>query len=120
LQNHDSRPTGSDSLPEVNATSSHFRGRGIGRGRGRGRGPQSKKRNSNRCGMEGHWYRACRTAKHWVDLYQASLKENDKRIETDFIGHCDPLETTQSDFGSMGITHLDIADFVTDPNEKMN
>ncbi|GAV61383.1 UBN2 domain-containing protein, partial [Cephalotus follicularis] len=41
---------------------------------------QNKKGNCNRCGMEGHWYRACRTAKHWVDLYQASLKENDKRI----------------------------------------
>ncbi|GAV79254.1 UBN2 domain-containing protein, partial [Cephalotus follicularis] len=25
---------------------------------------QSKKGNYNRCGMEGHWYRACRTAKH--------------------------------------------------------
>ncbi|GAV91976.1 hypothetical protein CFOL_v3_35360 [Cephalotus follicularis] len=81
---------------------------------------QNKKGNCNRCGMEGHWYRACRTAKHWVDLYQASLKENDKRIETNFIGHCDPLETMQSDFGSIGITHLDIADFVSDPKEKMN
>ncbi|GAV58835.1 hypothetical protein CFOL_v3_02368, partial [Cephalotus follicularis] len=78
---------------------------------------QNRKGNCNRCGMEGHWYRACRTAKHWVDLYQASLKEKDKRIETNFIGHCDPLETTQSDFGSMGITHLDIADFITNPNE---
>ncbi|GAV77443.1 hypothetical protein CFOL_v3_20914, partial [Cephalotus follicularis] len=81
---------------------------------------QSKKGNCNRCGMEGHWYRAYRTSKHWVDLCQASLKEKHKRIETNFIGHCDPLETKQSDFGSIGITHLDIADFVTDPNEKMN
>ncbi|GAV85169.1 hypothetical protein CFOL_v3_28607, partial [Cephalotus follicularis] len=46
---------------------------------------QNKKGNCNRCGMEGHWYRACRTAKYWVDLYQASLKENDKQIETNFI-----------------------------------
>ncbi|GAV82124.1 hypothetical protein CFOL_v3_25577, partial [Cephalotus follicularis] len=104
LQNHENRPTGSTPLPEVNATSSDFRGRERGRGRGRG----------------SHWYRTCRTEKHWVDLYQASLKENDKRIETNFIGHCDPLKTTQSDFGSMGITHLNIADFVSDPNEKMN
>ncbi|GAV88635.1 hypothetical protein CFOL_v3_32059, partial [Cephalotus follicularis] len=36
---------------------------------------QNRKGNCNRCGMEGHWYRACRTAKHWVDLYQVSLKE---------------------------------------------
>ncbi|GAV84730.1 hypothetical protein CFOL_v3_28172, partial [Cephalotus follicularis] len=110
LQNHENRPTGSAHLPEVNATS----GRGRGRGRGHGNG-----RNQNFLGPR-HWYRACCTAKHWVDLYQPSLKENDKRIETNFIGHYDPLETTQSDFGSMGITHLDIADFVTDPNEKMN
>ena len=33
-----------------------------------------------RCGMEGHWSRICRTAKHLVDLYQASLKENGKKI----------------------------------------
>ncbi|GAV60277.1 hypothetical protein CFOL_v3_03808, partial [Cephalotus follicularis] len=104
LKNHENPPTCSTPLPEVNATSSHFGRRGRGRGRGRG----------------SHWYRACRTSKHWVDLYQASLKEKDKRIETNFIGHCDPLKTTQSDVGSMGITHLDIADFVTDLNEKMN
>ncbi|GAV56544.1 hypothetical protein CFOL_v3_00086, partial [Cephalotus follicularis] len=39
---------------------------------------QNKKGNHNRCGMEGHWYHAYRTAKHWIDLYQASLKEKDK------------------------------------------
>ena len=37
-----------------------------------------------RCGMEGHWSRTCRTAKHLVDLYQASLKENGKKIEMNF------------------------------------
>ncbi|GAV84700.1 hypothetical protein CFOL_v3_28142, partial [Cephalotus follicularis] len=118
LQNHENCPTGSATLPEVNATSSHFGGREKGRGRGRGSG-----RNQNFLGPRNnnsHWYRACRTTKHWVNLYQASLKEKDKRIETNFIGHCDPLETAQLDFGSMGITHLDIADFIIDPNEKMN
>ncbi|GAV87492.1 LOW QUALITY PROTEIN: hypothetical protein CFOL_v3_30918, partial [Cephalotus follicularis] len=109
--NHENRSTGSAPLPEVNATSSHFGGRGSGRGRGKG--------NCNRCGLEGHWYRACRTTKYWVNLY-TYLKEKDKRIETNFIGHCDPLQTMQSDFVLMGITHLDIADFITDPNEKMN
>ena len=39
-----------------------------------------------RCGMEGHWSRTCRTAKHLVDLYQASLKENGKKIEMNFRG----------------------------------
>ncbi|GAV85109.1 UBN2 domain-containing protein, partial [Cephalotus follicularis] len=38
LQNHESRSTGSAPLPEVNATSSEFRGRRRGRGRGCGSG----------------------------------------------------------------------------------
>ncbi|GAV59587.1 hypothetical protein CFOL_v3_03118, partial [Cephalotus follicularis] len=118
LQNHENRPTGSTPLPEINVTSSHFGGRGRGRGRGLRRGRDSGK-NQIFLGSR-HWYRVCRTVKHWVDLYQVSLKEKDKRIEINFIGHCDHLETTQSDFSSIGITHLDIADFVTDPNEKMN
>ncbi|GAV76310.1 UBN2 domain-containing protein, partial [Cephalotus follicularis] len=128
MKNHISRHTGSVHLPEVNATSSDFRGRGRGRERGRGRGrgngrnqnflgprnnnsmkwqnpdteqrqkwrnpgqssnarqssnagqAQIKKGNCHRCGMEGHWHRACRTAKHWVDLYQASLNEKGKQI----------------------------------------
>ncbi|GAV91214.1 LOW QUALITY PROTEIN: hypothetical protein CFOL_v3_34613, partial [Cephalotus follicularis] len=110
LLNHESRPTSSAPLPEVNATYSHFRGRGRGHGRGHGNGrnqnflgprnnnsmkwqnpnaeqrqnnagqAQGKKGNYNRCGMEGHWYRACRTAKHWVDLYQVFLQEKGKQI----------------------------------------
>ncbi|GAV69659.1 hypothetical protein CFOL_v3_13160, partial [Cephalotus follicularis] len=118
LQNHESRPTDSVPLPEVNATSFYFGGRGRGRGRGRERGRGSG-RNQNFLGLR-HWYRACRTTKHWVNLYQASLKEKDKQIETNFIDHCDPLKTTQLDFVPMDTTHLDIADFVTNPNEKMN
>ena len=38
-----------------------------------------------RCGMKGHWSRTCRTTKHLVDLYQASMKGKDKQIETNFI-----------------------------------
>ena len=34
--------------------------------------------------MEGHWSRTCRTTKHLVDLYQASLKENGMKIEMNF------------------------------------
>ena len=37
-----------------------------------------------RCGMEEHWSRTCRTGKHLVDLYQASLKENGKKIKMNF------------------------------------
>ncbi|GAV84328.1 UBN2 domain-containing protein, partial [Cephalotus follicularis] len=46
LQNHESRLTGSVPLPEVNATSSDFRGQGRGRGREHGRGRGSG-RNQN-------------------------------------------------------------------------
>ncbi|GAV57261.1 hypothetical protein CFOL_v3_00799, partial [Cephalotus follicularis] len=120
LQNHENRPTGSAPLPEVKATSSHFGGRGRGRGRGRGSGRNRnffRPRNNNSM----KWQNPdTKQPKHLVDLYQTSLKEKGKQIETNFIGHCDPLETTQSDIVLMGITHLDIADFVTDPNEKMN
>ena len=35
IRNHQSRPTGSESFPEVNAISSQIRGRGQGQGRGR-------------------------------------------------------------------------------------
>ena len=38
-----------------------------------------------RCGMKGHWSHTCRTAKHLVDLYQASAKGKRKQIETNFI-----------------------------------
>ena len=37
-----------------------------------------------RCGMEEHWPCTCRTTKHLVDLYQASLKDKGKRVETNF------------------------------------
>ena len=38
MRNYQSRPTGSEPFPEVNAISSQTRGRGRGRGCGRGRG----------------------------------------------------------------------------------
>ena len=40
--------------------------------------------------MEGHWSRTCLTPKHLVDLYQASIKEKGKGIETNFVDHNDP------------------------------
>ena len=124
MKNHQSRPTGSEAFPEVNAISSQNYGRGRGRGRGRSRGRNSRQYNNSssyqkrkasfhhqkwnnnelrqengesakkkskapqdtcyRCGMEGHWSRTCRTTKHLVDLYRASLKENGKKIEMNF------------------------------------
>ena len=40
--------------------------------------------NCHRCGMKGHWSRICRTPKHLVDLYQASIKEKGKAIKISF------------------------------------
>ncbi|XP_075515748.1 uncharacterized protein LOC142550559 [Primulina tabacum] len=94
-------------FPEANAnsTQNHNNGRGRGRGRGQRRYTISNKMERNikqatssgipimkkqrrrvrkymkkcyRCGMEGHWSRTCRTAKHLVDLYQKSIKEMEK------------------------------------------
>ncbi|XP_031101989.1 uncharacterized protein LOC116005895 [Ipomoea triloba] len=44
----------------------------------RGNYPKNAESICYRCGMNGHWKRTCRTAKHLVDLYQASLKDKGK------------------------------------------
>ncbi|GJX59630.1 hypothetical protein Tco_0291020 [Tanacetum coccineum] len=93
------------------------RGRGRGRGRNivwhrdgynpkphdfKGKNEQGKKtqhqapNNSgnacHRCGMKNHWSKQCRTPKHFVDLYQASIKKKGKDIETNFIDTLDNNE----------------------------
>ena len=59
-----------------------------------------------RCGMKGHWSRTCHTPKHIADLYQASLKDKGKNVETNLVfedkDHADNLLT---------MTYLDTADF---------
>jgi hypothetical protein len=73
-------------------------------------------------GMKGHWSHTCHTAKHLVNLYQASTKEKGKRIEMNFACHSD-LEDHMGYFGTpngVDITHLDVSDFFEDPNEKIN
>ena len=60
------------------------------------------------CGENGHYARDCRTPKHLVELYQASLKRKDKNSETNF--NTDHVE----------ITHLDVVDFLTHPEEKID
>ncbi|KAL5743334.1 hypothetical protein ACOSP7_002212 [Xanthoceras sorbifolium] len=154
MKNHELRPTGSSTFPEVNANryKSNGRGRGHGRGHGqwngsRGRGYSSRgsyksswNRNTNnmpqkwnanvakqdkgknkitddkttksnkdvcfRCGVPGHWSRTCRTPKHLVDLYQASIRGKIKEIEANLANLSDPED----------ITHLDIPDFFGDEN----
>ena len=66
------------------------------------------KNNYHRCGMKGHWSRACRTPKHLVDLYQASIKEKGKEIEMN-----------STDKNGLDLTLYD-TDFFEGPNENTN
>ena len=61
-----------------------------------------------RCGMEGHWSRTCRTTKHLVDLYQASLKDKGKRVETNFV-----------DGNRLNLPYFDM-DFFEGPSDNFN
>jgi hypothetical protein len=81
-------------------------------------GGQSSTNNDGiryRCGGEDHWIRTCRTPKHLVDLYQQSLKNKDKKVESHFA--CDDDDF---DYGNMDVTPLDVADFFADPDEKID
>ncbi|XP_074271490.1 uncharacterized protein LOC141595425 [Silene latifolia] len=114
-------------------------GYGFGRGRGgyglgRGRGGTfknsyshqkrdnnddkkfEKNRNENvtnvcyRCGGNGHWSRVCRTSKPLVDLYQKSIKQKGKKVETNLV-----FEDRDGDSDIRNATHLEVADFFTAP-----
>ena len=52
--------------------------------------PRNSEGACHRCGGNGHWARTCRTPKHLVDLYQASLKE--KGVETNFLDQAKPMD----------------------------
>ena len=60
--------------------------------------------------MKGHWSHACRTLKHLVDLYQASIKAKGKEVEMNFI-NSDVL---------VDLTHLDVPDFFENPKRKID
>ncbi|XP_021859810.2 uncharacterized protein [Spinacia oleracea] len=109
-------------------------GRGYGYGRGRGRGgsfknsythqkwdnkdgnKQEKDKRENvtnvcyRCGGKGHCSRTCRTPKHLVELYQQSLKQKGKKVETNLV-----YKDGEGDFECGNTTHLEVADFLTTP-----
>ncbi|XP_021297792.1 uncharacterized protein LOC110426814 [Herrania umbratica] len=77
------------------------------------KGGQSKKKIENacyQCGMKGHWSRTCRTPKHLVELYQASLKDKGKNIETTFV----------KDNSQVDIAHLDVVDFFAHPKGRID
>ncbi|XP_009628232.1 uncharacterized protein [Nicotiana tomentosiformis] len=106
-------------------------GRGRGRGRGQGRNfpcvnhPPKKNNHQKwkgkdeklnakgsetecyRCAGKWHWINICRTPRHLVELYQASLKN--KGYEANFIYD-----------NEFDITHLDVADFFEHAYEKID
>ncbi|XP_074361486.1 uncharacterized protein LOC141701742 [Apium graveolens] len=77
----------------------------------------------HRCEMKGNWSRTCRTSKHLVDLYQASLKG----VETNFTEQTDPLGLSQLEahFGGenqidpLNSTHMEVSDFFEDGNMEV-
>ncbi|XP_026396910.1 uncharacterized protein LOC113291608 [Papaver somniferum] len=104
LKNHQIHPAGSTVAPEMNAT--EIRGNAPesrGKGHRRWLGPK----NPNNKKKAGHWANVCRTGRHLVDLYQASIKQKEKKAETNFSQYDIPMD----------IAHLDISDFKNDGNE---
>ena len=62
--------------------------------------------------MANHWSRTCRTPKHLVELYQASIKKKGKEVETNFI------ENGPNDL--LMDTHLDVSDFFENVDQEIN
>lgn len=55
----------------------------------------------------------CRTPKHLVDLYQQSIKQKGKKVETNLV-----YEDGEGDFDYGDTTHLEAADFFPNPEEN--
>ena len=83
----------------------------------------------NRCGLTGHWSCACRTPKHFVELYQAFIKDKEKRVESHSIDNIDDIETNNvlvfhiASINEVLITTVEakplkISDFLKDQEEK--
>ena len=119
------------------------RGRGCGSGRSRRRGRNNiwrrnghnsisnendigrpeKEKNSTyskkfeskcyRCGMANHWSRTCRTPKHLIELYQASVKKKkEKEVETNFA---------ENDSNNLLMdAHLDVYDLFANVDEEID
>ncbi|XP_048493703.1 uncharacterized protein LOC125494156 [Beta vulgaris subsp. vulgaris] len=75
---------------------------------------QEKDKNENvtnvcyRYGGKGHWSCTCRTPKHLVDLYQKSLKQKGKKVETNLV-----YKDGEGDFDCGNTPQLEVADFFT-------
>ncbi|XP_040935307.1 uncharacterized protein [Gossypium hirsutum] len=119
-------------LKETHHANSSVRGRGHRYGYGRGgrfknshsyqkwdrkNGNREKKEKGEnvtnicyRCGGKGHWSRVCRTQKHLVDLYQQSIKQKGKKVETNLM-----YKDGEGDFDDGNATHLEVTDFLSTP-----
>ena len=149
LQNHQSRPTGSTSIPEVNVTSSSGCGRSRGRGRGRGSGHWcGRGRGQNNYQSRGGHINIIKNHKKWSNniarqgkkQFQPPANYENKCYKCGMKGHwsciCymadhlikfyqtslkEKIETNLIDGDDpVDITHLNVSDFFEDPNGKID
>ncbi|XP_076941550.1 uncharacterized protein LOC143611152 [Bidens hawaiensis] len=69
----------------------------------------------HRCGSNNHWARTCRTPKHLVTLYQQSIKNKGKGIETNFVYEDDNIDIPDGHNEHTNTVALDVDDFFIDP-----
>ncbi|KAK8322595.1 hypothetical protein V6Z12_A12G177500 [Gossypium hirsutum] len=120
MKNHELCPTGSALFPEANVSlhngqelkeTHHANSSDQKNGNN-----EEKEKGENvtnvcyRCGGKGHWSRVCRTQKHLVDLYQQSIKQKGKKVETNLV-----YKDGEGDFDDGNATHLEVADFLSTP-----
>ncbi|CAN6723674.1 unnamed protein product [Malus baccata var. baccata] len=82
--------------------------------------PRNSEGAYHRCGGNGHWAHTCRTPKHLVDLYQASLKE--KGVKTNFLDQAKPMDILDpvcDVSGQLNTTHLDVSDFIVERGNEV-
>ncbi|KAG4213141.1 hypothetical protein ERO13_A01G036450v2, partial [Gossypium hirsutum] len=97
MKNHELRPTGSTPFPEANVSlhngqelkeTHHANSSKWDRKNGNREEKEKGENVTNvcyRCGGKQHWSRVCRTQKHLVDLYQQSIKQKGKKVETNLV-----------------------------------
>jgi hypothetical protein len=61
--------------------------------------------------MINHWSRTCRTLKHLVEFYQASIKKKGKEVETNLLKMSQVI---------LMDTHLDVSDFFENVDKEIN
>ncbi|XP_022014505.1 uncharacterized protein LOC110914003 [Helianthus annuus] len=79
------------------------------------RGKKKSGTSSNacyRCGGNNHWAGTCRTARHLVELYQQSIKDKQKGIETNFTYEDGNVDVPSGEKDHSNATNLDHDDFL--------